>query len=298
MLLNHPRIAVSYEVGESTGRHFQLMRYFGASSLSSHLQSAGRLPVELAVRVTASVACARRDSRGWLRAPPVTPEHVLVDTDGHPTLTGLGFAWEEGHKCDFFSLPERSSWAIAPEIKQFPSQATPQTDVYSLGALLARLVLGAEPPKRRTMTGSCKSKRLSKIGRGGISPPPFRHSFGPRWRPRRSIDPPAHGSSLPTPAPSGARGIRRLGGQFARGLLRRRRLRRSAMVRSAIATGRQADLQGLSRDGDQNAAARTFAGDRPSVSRIVGSLSSPGEKPRLRSRRSVFRSQFNRVARR
>ena len=76
------------------------------------------------------------------------PDNILVDDDGHVTVTDFGLAVRLDELDD---LSQRPSWApgtigyAAPEILTSRKDASPQVDIYSLGAVLYRLLTGVPP---------------------------------------------------------------------------------------------------------------------------------------------------------
>jgi HEAT repeat protein/predicted Ser/Thr protein kinase len=155
--LRHPHIVAIHEVGEHEGQPFFTMDFIQGRGLDALLRDA---PVTLqrgagllrdvarAVHYAHEQGIIHRDLK---------PANVLVDGDGAPHVTDFGLAKDLG---------SRSMLSVTGEIMGTPAFMSPeqaegdhaqidrQTDVYSLGAILYRILTGKPPFEGPTMAAT------------------------------------------------------------------------------------------------------------------------------------------------
>ena len=168
--LEHPCIVPIYEVGESEGRHFFVMklveggtlaekvssigfRVSGSETTSGHrnqLETSNAKPETFAA-LLAKVARAvhHAHQRGILHRD-LKPANILLDPDGEPLVSDFGLA----RLIEGDSSLTLSGAAVGSPSYMAPEQAAGQSkeitiaaDVYSLGAILYELLTG-QPPFR------------------------------------------------------------------------------------------------------------------------------------------------------
>ncbi len=165
--LDHPHIVRVYEVGEFEDQPYFSMQYVDGVTLARRL-SDGPLPPREAARLLIPVcrAIAHAHRQGLLHRD-LKPSNVLIDGSGQPYVTDFGLAKrvptlgdhagdeaEEARGAGGRSLgPLTASGTIlgtpgymAPEqAVGFRGSVGPQTDVYSLGAILYAMLTGRAP---------------------------------------------------------------------------------------------------------------------------------------------------------
>lgn len=152
MNLAHPNICPIYEYGEQAGSLFLAMEWVRGVSLRELMDRAGRLPLELAVKVCADIAGALHhahtctDARGNPLAivhRDVNPENVMIGFDGVPKLLDFGVAKasvDRKHKTEAGNLKGKFAY-ISPE--QYQGQPIDgRSDVFSLGVTLYEAITG------------------------------------------------------------------------------------------------------------------------------------------------------------
>jgi len=144
--LNHPAVVTVFDVVEAEGSPWIVMELVQARSLDQVLTEDGPLrphqAAELGMRVLGALACAH--AAGILHRD-VKPSNVLLEPDGRVVLTDFGIATLEGDSgltqagmvmgTPGFTAPERIRG----------DQASPASDLWSLGASLYFAVEGVPP---------------------------------------------------------------------------------------------------------------------------------------------------------
>ena len=159
--LEHAHIVPVYDLGEEKGSVFLAMKFMEGGSLKDLLAKEGQLSFERAVEITGQIARALDYSHGQpehLVHRDVKPGNILFEVDGTARLADFGFA-KALQGAGSASLSASGAMIgtpayMAPEI-WLGQEATPQTDVYSLGCLVYEMLTGQ-----------------SLFG-GGDSPPPL-----------------------------------------------------------------------------------------------------------------------------
>jgi serine/threonine-protein kinase len=140
--LSHPNVVRVYDAGDAAGRPFIVMEYVSGGSLAD----AGRVPaarvVELAVQACAGLQHAHD---AGLVHRDVKPANLLVRDDGVLKIADFGIARaaESTRHTQAGTLLGTAAY-LAPE-QIAGEDATPASDVYSLGAVLYELLTGHPP---------------------------------------------------------------------------------------------------------------------------------------------------------
>lgn len=150
--LQHPHLVTAYDAGEDAGVLFMAMAYIPGPTLHEWVRRRGALEPEEAVAIAYKISGALLYA--WhehkLLHRDIKPGNILLDAKGQPHLSDLGLA---------HSLLEHASPATQGPIGtpnyMSPAQAegrpaTPQDDIYSLGATLYTMVTGQIPYEDRT----------------------------------------------------------------------------------------------------------------------------------------------------
>jgi serine/threonine-protein kinase len=140
--LSHPNIVRVYDAGEKDGRPFIVMEYVAGRSLAD----TGRLPaarvVELGVQACSGLQHAHD---AGLVHRDVKPANLLVREDGVLKIADFGIARaaESTRHTQIGTLLGTAAY-LAPE-QIGGDDATPSSDLYSLGAVLYELLAGRPP---------------------------------------------------------------------------------------------------------------------------------------------------------
>jgi eukaryotic-like serine/threonine-protein kinase len=140
--LSHPNIVRVYDAGETDGRPFIVMEYVAGTSLAD----TGRLPAARVVKLGVQ-ACAglQHAHDAGLVHRDVKPANLLVRTDGVLKVADFGIARaaESTRHTQIGTLLGTAAY-LAPE-QIGGDDATPSSDLYSLGAVLYELLAGRPP---------------------------------------------------------------------------------------------------------------------------------------------------------
>ena len=141
--LNHPGIARLLDVGHIGGHPYLVMEFVDGTRIDQYASGLDTPKIlALFLRVCEAVSFAHRN---LIIHRDLKPSNILIDTAGQPKLLDFGIAKildapEETRTVDRLLTPEYAS----PEQVQGGAQAT-TTDVYSLGAVLYKLLTGESP---------------------------------------------------------------------------------------------------------------------------------------------------------
>jgi serine/threonine protein kinase/WD40 repeat protein len=146
--LDHPGIVPIFEIGEHEGQHYFSMAFIEGQSLAGKV-AGGPIPpreaAELVSRVAEAVQYAH--DKGIIHRD-LKPANVLLDRTGQPRVTDFGLAKQLAGDSGLtgsgqvlgtpgYMPPEQAAGRV--------SQIGPQSDVYSLGAILYCLLTGRPP---------------------------------------------------------------------------------------------------------------------------------------------------------
>ncbi len=141
--LNHPGIARLLDVGHNEEHPYLAMEYVDGARIDAYAAGLdSREILTLFLQVADAVSYAHRN---LIIHRDLKPSNILVDVSGQPKLLDFGIArlldaTEETRTVDRVMTPEYAS----PEQMRGEAQAT-TTDVYSLGAVLYKLLTGQNP---------------------------------------------------------------------------------------------------------------------------------------------------------
>ncbi len=146
--LDHPGIVPIYEVGEHEGQQYFSMGYVPGGSLADKLRD-GPLPPREAAEYVKSVAeaIAYAHERGVIHRD-LKPGNVLLDANGEPKVTDFGLAKRIEGDSDLTTTGQilgTPAYMSPEQAGGKTSENTPQSDVYSLGAILYALLTGRPP---------------------------------------------------------------------------------------------------------------------------------------------------------
>jgi len=152
--LQHPNIVAIHEVGEHEGQQYYSMDFVEGKNLAQ-LAGGRPLPAKHAATYVKTIAEAVHfaHQRGTLHRD-LKPQNVLIDAGDRPRITDFGLAKrvevDRGltRTGDVLGSP---SYMPPEQADMRPSEIGPQSDVYSLGAILYELLTG-RPPFRGATT--------------------------------------------------------------------------------------------------------------------------------------------------
>jgi eukaryotic-like serine/threonine-protein kinase len=145
-LSSHPNIVDVYDVGQEGDLNYIVMELIEGEDLKALIERTGPLPPDQALTIAAQTAdgldYAHR--RGLIHRD-VKPQNVLITPDGHVRIADFGIA--KSHLSTAVTqagMTFGTADYISPEQAQ-GMNATPQSDIYSLGVVLFEMLSGHLP---------------------------------------------------------------------------------------------------------------------------------------------------------
>lgn len=146
--LQHPNIAQVYEVGEDNGQPFMAMEFCSGGTLEARIRDKPQPPREAAQTVATLADALHHAHEAGIIHRDIKPANVLLAADGSPKIVDFGLAKRLGGTDGFTQTGAimGSLGYMAPEQAAGRTrEANSATDVYSLGALLYKLLTGRPP---------------------------------------------------------------------------------------------------------------------------------------------------------
>jgi serine/threonine protein kinase len=166
--LSHPHIAKLLDAGHrEDGQPYLVMEYIEGKSIDVYAAGLSiRLTVRLFLKVCAAVSYLHRN---LVVHRDLKPANILVTAEGEPKLLDFGIA----KILDLISDPAATSMPMLTPNYASPEQAlggpaSTATDVYSLGAVLYKLLTGTPPHHFKENSGQ---DIVAVISAGKITPP-------------------------------------------------------------------------------------------------------------------------------
>lgn len=146
--LQHPNIIQVYEIGEADERPFLAMEYCPGGSLQDRIQDHAQPPLEAARLITTLSRALHYAHQSGIVHRDMKPGNIVFAADGTPKITDFGLAkrLDKEEQYTQTGVILGSVGYMAPEQASGRTrEATPITDVYSLGALLYKMLTGVPP---------------------------------------------------------------------------------------------------------------------------------------------------------
>lgn len=160
--LNHPSIARLLDAGHTKdGRPFLVMEYVKGVSIDQYADSID-LPARLRLFLSVCEGVSYAHCHSIVHRD-LKPSNILVDSSGHPKLLDFGIAklvdatTEQTRTVERLLTPDYAS----PEQRRGDAQTT-ATDIYSLGAVLYRLLTGRAPRQEGAAGGEGSLRLLNR----------------------------------------------------------------------------------------------------------------------------------------
>lgn len=151
-MLNHPRLARSYDAGIYQGVHYIAMEFIPGQSMYKLVSSGGLLAVPRAARLFAEVAegLDHAHSHGLIHRD-LKPSNILVTPNDHAKVLDMGLAIIQGEVANDRTIVGGQGYVVgtmdylAPEQAEDAFKVDGRADIYSLGCSLYYVLTGRPP---------------------------------------------------------------------------------------------------------------------------------------------------------
>lgn len=165
--LNHPNIVNIFSCGKDHGFYYFAMEYVNGKDLGQILQEKTSIPLEQALSITSQVASALDEAGGrGVVHRDIKPSNIMIDKMGSAKVMDFGVAHLENSDA---KLTRTGLFLGTPEYAS-PEHATGRpldvrSDIYSLGAVLYRMLSGKPP-----VTGVSPMAVMTKLATEPVTP--------------------------------------------------------------------------------------------------------------------------------
>ena len=157
--LDDPHIIRIYDIFEENDTAYYVMEYVDGGSLEDLLNTRGRLNETAALDILRGISAALRyiHNRNILHLD-IKPSNIMMRNGTQPVLIDFGVSkhYDNGG-VQTSTTPVARSKGYAP-VEQYAqgeiSLFTPSTDIYSLGAVLYKMLTGTTPPESTLLVGT------------------------------------------------------------------------------------------------------------------------------------------------
>ena len=144
--VNHPHVVAIFDLVEHDDQQWLVMEYVDGPTLADLVRDHGPMPPDEAAAILAQAAEALSAAHAaGVVHRDVKPSNILVDAQGHAKLSDFGIARAAADATlTQTGMVTGSPAYLAPEVAS-GQQATPASDVWSLGATLFHTLSGRPP---------------------------------------------------------------------------------------------------------------------------------------------------------
>jgi predicted Ser/Thr protein kinase len=152
--LKHPGIAHVHDAGTTQGLLWFVMDFLDGKNLKQMLEDGGALSVSETLRIMKRLCSAVSYAhKNEVLHRDLKPENVIMVGGKNPVLTDFGLAKEQKSTMNLTMEGQRIGTPLymAPELLLDGSQASHQSEVYALGAMLYECITGQVPFKAKSI---------------------------------------------------------------------------------------------------------------------------------------------------
>lgn len=146
--LKHPHIVSIYEIGEERGLAYFSMEYIDGQDLHEALRNGPWSPQRAAELMQTTAEAVQYAHAHGIIHRDLKPRNILLDHDGQPHVTDFGLARRQGadqHLTVTGQVLGTPGYMPPEQAKNRSHEIGPESDVYSLGALLYMMLTGRPP---------------------------------------------------------------------------------------------------------------------------------------------------------
>ncbi len=147
--LRHPNLCPAFDVGEIEGTSYFTMAYIDGQTLAERLDSGAPMPVRHVVMIIRKLAMALHTAHAaGIVHRDLKPANIIIDRSGEPVLMDFGLARlieRESTLTEEGLLVGTPAYMSPEQVVGSSADVGPQSDVYSLGAIMYEMLTGCLP---------------------------------------------------------------------------------------------------------------------------------------------------------